>query len=69
MPERVPQRIYRCPECGYITEYRWVLARHLYNVHRYYKKDAAQAAIENEYLLHPQYYRQRDLLKRYEEQD
>ena len=67
MNKQAPQRIYRCPECGYITEYRWVLARHLYNVHAYYKRDAAEAAIENEYTLHPLYYRKRDLLRRYEE--
>lgn len=69
MKEQVPQRIYRCPECGYVTVYRWVLARHLYNVHGYYKRDAAETAIANEYFLHPVYYRKRDLLRRYEEEE
>ncbi len=69
MVKQAPMRIYRCPECGYVTEYRWVLARHLYEVEGYYKRDAAQAAIENEYLLHPQYIRKRDLLRRYEGED
>jgi uncharacterized C2H2 Zn-finger protein len=64
---RAPQRIYRCPDCGYITEYRWVLARHLYQVHMYYKKDAANIAIENQYVLSTMCYRKRDLLRRYEE--
>jgi len=65
---KAPQRIYRCPDCGYSTEYRWVLARHLYNVHEYYKRDAAETAIANEYFLNPMYYRTRDLLRRYEEE-
>jgi hypothetical protein len=69
MTKEAPYRIYRCPECGYITEYRWILARHLYRVHRYYKKDAAEVAIENEYYLNPLSYRKRDLLRRYEEED
>jgi hypothetical protein len=66
MNERIPHRIYRCPDCGYITEYRWVLARHLYTVEGYYKKDSAEMAIENEYVLNPIHYRKRDLLKRFE---
>lgn len=69
MNRQIPQRIYRCPECGYVTEYRWVLARHLYNVHNYYKKDAAEVAMANEYFLHPIYYRKRDLLRRYEDDE
>ncbi len=69
MVKVAPTRIYRCPDCGYITEYRWVLARHLYNVHMYYKKDAAETAMENEYLLRPSYYRKRDLLRRVEEDE
>jgi len=69
MTNAVPKRVYRCPECGYTTEYRWVLARHLYNVHNYYKRDAAKVAIENEYVLNPLYYRKRDLLRRYEDEE
>jgi hypothetical protein len=69
MVKEVPRRIYRCPDCGYVTEYRWVLARHLYNVHGYYRKDAAEAAMDNEFILNPQYYRKRDLLRRYEDED
>jgi hypothetical protein len=64
-----PARVYRCPDCGYSTEYRWVLARHLYSVHDYYKRDAAEMAMENEYFLRPMYYRKRDLLRRYEKED
>ncbi len=63
---RAPQRIYRCPDCGYITEYRWVLARHLYNVHDYYKREVAKTTLENEYIRSPRYYRSQDLLRRYE---
>ena len=65
MIKKMPPRIYRCPECGYITEWRWVLAKHLYKVHLYYKKDAAETAMESEYRLNPLYYRAQDLLKRY----
>lgn len=66
MKSKYPQRIYRCPDCGYITEWRWVLARHLYNVHLYLKKDAADTAIECEYWLNPTYARKQDLLRRYQ---
>jgi hypothetical protein len=69
MNAQVPRRIYRCPDCGYATEYRWVLARHLYNVHDYYKRDAAKTAMDNEYVLNPMYYRKRDLLRRYGEEE
>jgi hypothetical protein len=69
MVKGVPQRIYRCPDCGYITEYRWILARHLYNIHDYYKRDAAEAAIKNVYLLSPISFRKRDLLRRYDNED
>ncbi|MFC1977645.1 hypothetical protein ACFLWS_05225 [Chloroflexota bacterium] len=69
MVEKAPKRIYRCPECGYVTEWRWVLAKHLYNVHLYYKKDAATTAIECEYWLNPLYIRKQDLLRRYEEDE
>ena len=68
MAERVPQRIYRCPDCGYVTEYRWVLTRHLYNVHSYYKRDAEIMAVENEYILNPLFSR-RYLPRRHEEED
>ena len=61
-----PNRIYVCPECGYITEWRWVLARHLYNVHLYYKKDAANTAIASEYHRNPYVSRTLDLLRRYD---
>jgi hypothetical protein len=66
---RIPNRIFRCPDCGYVTEYRWVLARHLYNVHDHYKREVAKLALENEYRLSPLYYRQRDLIRRYEEEE
>ncbi len=69
MKKKTPNRIYRCPECGYITEWRWVLAKHLYNVHKYYKKDAAETALDCEYRLNPLYIRKQDLLRRYLEPD
>jgi uncharacterized C2H2 Zn-finger protein len=68
MAKKAPQRIYRCPDCGYVTEYRWVLARHLYNVHHYYKKDVAETALKSEYILNPMYVRKEDLLRRYREE-
>jgi hypothetical protein len=61
MADRLPTRIYRCPECGYGTEYRWVLKNHLYNVHGYGKRDSARLAVESEYWLNPHYIRARDL--------
>jgi hypothetical protein len=69
MAKQIPPRIYRCPECGYVTEYRWVLARHLYNVHRYYKKDAEETAFENEFIPSPLYRRKQYLLRRKEGED
>ncbi len=65
MKSNPPDRIYVCPECGYITKWRWVLARHLYNVHDYYKRDAANTAIKCEYRRNPFFIRERDLLRRY----
>ncbi len=67
MNKTPPNRIYRCPECGYITELRWVLARHLYNIHDYYKKDAAKTAILCEYRLNPYGIRGSDLIRRYDQ--
>ena len=58
----LPARIYVCPECSYISEYRWVLANHLRNVHDYYKQDAVTVAAENEYWANPHYCRAKDLL-------
>ena len=68
MPSKLPERIYICPEprCNYWTDRRWVLARHLYNVHLYYKKDVAETAIECEYRRNPYYIRTQDLIRRYQ---
>ncbi len=68
MNTKVPRVLYRCPECGYVTDRRWVLARHLYNVHDYYKRDAAETAVKCEYRLNPFPFRARDLLRRYGEE-
>ena len=65
MPNEPPDKLYRGPDCGYVTERRWILARHLYNVHLYYKKDAAETAIRCEYRRNPFPIRARDLLRRY----
>lgn len=67
MKTNPPDRIYVCPECDYFTERRWVLARHLYNVHNLYKKDAAKTAIYCEYRRNPYGIRNMDLLRRYED--
>lgn len=69
MNAKPPVRIYRCPECGYDTEWRWVLARHLYNVHDYYRRDAAKTAIYCEYRLNPYGIRDMDLLRRYQDKE
>lgn len=53
----LPARLYICPECNYSTEYRWVLAQHLRNVHDYYKRDSVMVAAANEYWANPHYYR------------
>lgn len=58
---RLATRIYVCPECGYRTEYRWVLKNHLYNVHLYEKRDAVRSALESEYWLNPHYVRRNSL--------
>ena len=63
MVKRLPLKVYRCPECGKVTEYRWILKNHMYNLHDYSKREAAQAALDNEYWLNPHYYRRRDLEK------
>ncbi len=67
--KKLPTKVYRCPECGYTTEYRWLLKNHLYYVHDYSKKDAAQAALDNEYWLNPTYYRRRDLERHVKENE
>jgi len=53
--KRVPVRIYRCPECGRQYEYRWYLAKHLYDVEGYGKREAKEVASECEYWLRPKY--------------
>jgi hypothetical protein len=55
--ERLPSRIYVCPECDYRTEYRWVLKNHLQRVHGLGKRQAKYEAQENEYLANPVYLR------------
>ena len=64
-----PERVYLCPECDYWTDRRWLLARHLYNVHLYYKDDAAETAIRHEYRRNPYYIRTQDLIRRYQYYD
>ena len=46
-------RIYVCPACSYSTEYRWVLSRHLAQVHGCRKSDADGIAAGNEYYANP----------------
>ena len=48
-------KLYICPRCNYRTVYRWVLARHLSNIHGYSEKKAKSIALENEYHLNLQY--------------
>jgi hypothetical protein len=69
MNKKLPLKVYRCPECGYATPYRWLLKNHLYNVHNCTKRAAAQTALENEYWLNPTYYRRRDLEKHIKENE
>ena len=57
MPEKLPARIYRCPECGYATELRFVLKNHLQNVHGYGKRESLIVAAQSEYWLNPHYTR------------
>ncbi len=44
-------RVYICRECAYRTPYRWVLVRHLVNVHGYPDRKARIAAMKSKYLL------------------
>ena len=55
--KRAPLRLYRCPLCGYGTEYRWLLKDHLMKKHSYRKQDAKETAAEHEYWLSPRYIR------------
>lgn len=57
MGEKIPRRIYRCPECGYDTEFRYVLRNHLRSVHGYLKRESEDVSAENEYWLNPHYVR------------
>jgi len=59
----LPARLYICPECAYSSEYRWVLAQHLRNVHDYYKADSTKIAAEHEYWANPHYYRAKVILE------
>lgn len=60
--KRLPARLYICP-CGYQTEYRWVLAQHLRNVHGLGKRASREMAVENEYWARPKYYKRSTLEK------
>ena len=51
----LPARLYICPACGYKTPYRWVLARHLREVHSLRKNDSMAIAQANEYFANPMY--------------
>jgi len=66
--DRVPTRIYACPECAYRTPQRWVLARHLRTQHHLLKSEAKFWAAESEYWLNPHYVR-RDLAEEYQDED
>lgn len=61
LPTTMPERLYICPDCGYRTDYRWVLKNHLYYTHNYKKRYAEWLAEGSEYFLNPQYIR-RDTL-------
>ena len=57
--KRVSIRRYFCPEqhCDYSSEFRFRLKNHLIEKHGYRKKEAAEAACDNEYHLNPTYIR------------
>ena len=62
LPRQMPTRLYICPDCGYRTDYRWVLKNHLYYIHTYKKRVAEWLAEGSEYFLNPQYVKREDLL-------
>jgi hypothetical protein len=72
LPKRLsrtmPARLYICPDCGYRTDYRWVLKNHLYYTHNYRKRYAEWLAAGSEYFLNPQYIRRDVLLPDLEEE-
>lgn len=57
IPDKIPTRIYACPQCAYRTPQRWILVRHLRTQHHLLKGEAKFWASQSEYWLQPRYYR------------
>ncbi|MBN2455429.1 MAG: hypothetical protein JXB29_02655 [Sedimentisphaerales bacterium] len=51
--KNLPIRLFICPICRYRSEQRWLLARHLRDVHGLKKRDSMSVAAANEYLANP----------------
>lgn len=66
--KKLPARLYICP-CGYQSEYRWVLANHIQQVHHEGKREAQRLARECEYFANPLYYRVSDIEEEEDEED
>jgi len=57
LPTTYPSRIWLCPGCQKPFNERWLLARHLRQVHQQRKTIADDIAFRAEYLLAPRYFR------------
>jgi len=61
-PRSLPTRIWACPACPSRFNQRWLLARHLRDVHDIRRRKADEIAVDSEYWLRPSYIRREDAL-------
>lgn len=54
-PRSMPTRMWVCPACDSRFNERWLLARHLREVHGLRRGKATDIAAASEYVLNPQY--------------
>ena len=54
-PKSLPTRVWICPGCASRFGERWLLSRHLREVHRLRKNKADDVAVACEYWLNPSY--------------
>ena len=61
-PRSLPTRLWICPACDSRFNQRWLLARHLREVHGVRKGKADEVAAASEYWLKPSYVRREDAI-------
>ena len=61
-PQSLPTKIWICPACASRFGQRWLLTRHLREVHGVRKRKADEIAIMSEYWLRPSYIRREDAI-------